>query len=62
MIINYINYISRLEKEHGKMASVFGIILPLVVLLIGLAITMFGLHIVCEASKHLIDAINDLFY
>ena len=62
MIINYINTIAKLEKKEGKLASMIGILGLIVMLFIGLAITMFGLHIVCEASKHLIDAINDLFY
>ena len=60
MILKYIN--TRLEKREGKLGTMIGILLSIVMLLIGIMIVMFGLHIMSKASINLLEYINDIFY
>ena len=62
MIVKYINIIARLEKREGKLGTMIGILLSIVMLLIGIMIVMFGLHIMSKASINLLEYINDIFY
>ena len=62
MILKNINKMSRLEKREGKLGTMIGIILSIVMLLIGIMIVMFGLHIMSKASINLLEYINDIFY
>ena len=41
---------ARLEKREGKLGTMIGILLSIVMLLIGIMIVMFGLHIMSKAS------------
>ena len=62
MILKYINTMARLEKREGKLGTMIGILLSIVMLLIGIMIVMFGLHIMSKASITLLEYINDIFY
>ena len=62
MILKYINTMARLEKREGKLGTMIGILLSIVMLLIGIMIVMFGLHIMSKASINLLEYINDIFY
>ena len=62
MILKYINTMARLEKREGKWGTMIGILLSIVMLLIGIMIVMFGLHIMSKASINLLEYINDIFY
>lgn len=62
MILKYINTMARLEKRDGKLGTMIGILLSIVMLLIGIMIVMFGLHIMSKASINLLEYINDIFY
>lgn len=62
MIINYINTIAKLEKKEGKLASMIGILGLLIMVLIGLGIAMFGLHIMSQAGIKLLEAFNDMLF
>ena len=62
MILKYINTMARLEKIEGKLGTMIGILLSIVMLLIGIMIVMFGLHIMSKASINLLEYINDIFY
>ena len=53
MILKYINTMARLEKREGKLGTMIGILLSIV---------MFGLHIMSKASINLLEYINDIFY
>ena len=50
MIVKYINIIARLEKREGKLGTMIGIVLSIIMLLIGIMITIFGLHLMSKAS------------
>ena len=60
MILKYINTMARLEKREGKLGTMIGILLSIVMLLIGIMIVMFGLHIMSKASINLLEYINDI--
>ncbi len=62
MIVKYINIIARLEKREGKLGTMIGIVLSIIMLLIGIMITIFGLHLMSKASINLLEYINDIFY
>ena len=62
MILKYINTMARLEEREGKLGTMIGILLSIVMLLIGIMIVMFGLHIMSKASINLLEYINDIFY
>lgn len=62
MIVKYINTIARLEQREGKLGTMIGIILSIVMLLIGVMIVLFGLHLMSKASINLLEYINDIFY
>lgn len=62
MIIKYINTIAKLEREHGKLGTMFGIISSIIMLLVGIMITLFGLHLMSKASINILEYINDIFY
>ena len=62
MIVKYISIMARLEKREGKLGTMIGILLSIVMLLIGIMIVMFGLHIMSKASINLLEYINDIFY
>lgn len=62
MIINYIDTIAKLEKKEGKLASMIGILGLLIMVLIGLGIVMFGLHIMSQAGIKLLEAFNDMLF
>lgn len=62
MIVKYINIMARLEKREGKLGTMIGIVLSIIMLLIGIMITIFGLHLMSKASINLLEYINDIFY
>ena len=62
MIVKYINIMARLEKREGKLGTMIGIVLSIKMLLIGIMITIFGLHLMSKASINLLEYINDIFY
>ncbi|MDY3960154.1 hypothetical protein [Romboutsia timonensis] len=62
MILKYINTMAILEKREGKLGTMIGILLSIVMLLIGIMVVMFGLHLMSKASISLIEYINDIFY
>ena len=62
MILKYINTMARLEKREGKLGTMIGILLSIVMLLIGIMIVMFGLHIMSKAYINFLEYINDIFY
>ena len=62
MIVKYISIMARLEKREGKIGTMIGIVLSIIMLLIGIMITIFGLHLMSKASINLLEYINDIFY
>ncbi len=62
MIVKYISIMARLEKREGKLGTMIGIVLSIIMLLIGIMITIFGLHLMSKASINLLEYINDIFY
>jgi len=62
MILKYINYISELERKHGMVATVFGLVIPIILLLAGVMLIMCGASMVEVAIQRLADYVNSLFY